>query len=253
MALTSCRKAMCTAWIASALLGYPLAVGASTISFEADGGGRTVASATGGLFWRPSDPIIFGPFASFALWTPAGTAVQNADGSWDFSFPSGILALSDVEGGANSFTYPVSASDIGVVPSLVGVLPVLPFSFSLTPPHDDSTWDLWSPPRPVASLVNSIELTLGPGTLRSDIAAVLGIHPETLGGKGTWIVDDWLHNPTASDCTFDDALGADESLHCGINNNAGVVLTVQDVPEPISLGLIGVGIAAFAARRRARR
>jgi len=252
--LGTARNALCVGWVACTLLFCPLAVGASEISFEADGGGFTVVSATGGMFWHPSDAaVIIGPFADFALWTPPGTAVPHPDGSWDFSFPGGTLALSDVEGGAGLFPYPVDASDIGTIPSLIGVIPVLPFSFSLTPPVYDSTWDVWDPPRPVARMVGELELTLGPGTLRGDIAAALGVYPHTLGGHARWIVDDFLPNPTAGDCTFDAALGTDDSLHCGINNNASVHLTVQEVPEPLSVALIGLGIGVFAARRRAVR
>lgn len=246
MRLTRLALVVCASCIAS------VPASAAEIGIEADGGGLTPISAAGGMLWQTAPLHVRAPdgwIKDFELWTPPGTATERADGGWDFAFPSGTLTLWNQDVTHAQDDYPITAADMATTPGLIGVLPVLSFSFSLTPLHDSSVWGIWDPARPVRSQLAFIELVLGAGLLREDFAAALEISPHTVGGEGRWIMDDYLPNPTPNDCVYSDS-STDSSLHCAVNNNAAVRIMTQPVPEPATTLLLLSAVAVSALRRR---
>ena len=208
----------------------------------------TWIAASLGFYSSPTDGVLLGsPELFFELRSDPGTAAQNPDGSWDYAFPSGVVTLWDVVTMGN---YPLTAADIGTTPGLVGVIQVLPFTVGLTPLHDDSVWGLWGA-RPVASLSDIfIDVMFGSGVLRGDLASLLGVSPNTIGGSGVWFVDDFLPNPNFADCSV--VAPGDASLHCAVPNNASIEIELQAVPEPAIAALLIAGLTGATLRRRRR-
>jgi hypothetical protein len=203
---------------------------ASTLNFEHDGGGVASVGAEGFFLsvnvLAGTDPFHLDMAGDLDFTTGAADVVSpNAQGGFDFHFVGGQLAF---DFGADGRA----------------VIPVLPFTISLSDAIYPQIWENWEPPTAlVARMLSSPDLILGAGRLDAILAQRLDVQRRTLGGTAFMVVDDFLPTPLLSDPQHYDA----------VPNFISGRIALREAPEPqlVSLLVVG-GLAVVRRRRRAR-
>jgi hypothetical protein len=221
-------------WLVLALLlaavGERTAAASPVMYFEHDGGGVSWVGAEGfnfavntaGASLQPPRLELFGDLVFTA--GAADTVSPNARGGVDFHFVDGQIAF-----------------DFGADGS--AVIPVLPFTISLSAAVYKQTWDNWDPNALVARMLLYPHLSLGSGMLDARLAHRLGVERQTLGGEAFLVIDDFLPSPSLEDPEFHDA----------VPNFINGRIAVRQVPEPQLLSLLIAGGMAVVRRQRRRR
>ncbi len=204
--------------VAVCVLLMPMQVAAASIHFEHDGGGFSSIGPGGFQLFTELES----PDWAFQMALETGAALSvapGASGGTEYAFGGGVLTLSGIGG-------------------VLAVIPVAPFTISLSAPDQDPIWDALPYPGPVSEMDGLLFVALGSGTLDPALAHALGVSTHTLGGSLQFIVDDFYGTPA-------------DAVRQAVPNWLAGDIDLRDVPEPSALVLASLGIG-FAIRRRIR-
>jgi hypothetical protein len=224
------------AFVALFVVATPSMSAGDTLSFKVSGAGELLvtfgldpfelAENAEGEAVLVFDPFIYAFFDSVVVTLVSGPLVDlDVDA---------VNGLTTYQYGAGTLTLDISAHrDDGLTAAGTALFPTRPFSFTVCEGCDT----LFG-----GGKADDFEIALDPGVFDPALAALLGIHEETLGGTIDFGLEDISGDPAS-----ERRVAAD---HRGLSN---LRIETREVPEPAALLLAIAGAGALLARRRTGR